>query len=95
MSVSPLGLPFAAILAFFLAIGEVCNKKVVEGQQVAAVFWIRIFCCRRIRGRFASLYFQGRAASNVNAEAGELMIVSFSAGHARKHLAVVPRKRFR
>ena len=35
---------FAAAVAVFLAIGQVANKKVVEGQNVvAAVFWIRAF----------------------------------------------------
>jgi drug/metabolite transporter (DMT)-like permease len=44
ISLSPIGLLAAAALAVILALGEVCNKKVVEGQQVvAAVFWIRVF----------------------------------------------------
>ena len=44
ISLSPIGLLAAAALAVILAGGEVCNKKVVEGQQVvAAVFWIRVF----------------------------------------------------
>ncbi len=41
---SSIGLFFAALVAVFLAIGQVTNKKVVEGQNViAAVFWIRLF----------------------------------------------------
>jgi drug/metabolite transporter (DMT)-like permease len=44
MSVSPIGLFFAALVAVLLATGQVFNKKVVEGQNVAAaVFWIRLF----------------------------------------------------
>jgi hypothetical protein len=44
LSLSSIGLLFAAVLAVLLAIGEVFNKKVVEGQEVvAAVFWIRVF----------------------------------------------------
>lgn len=44
LSLSALGLFFAAVLAILLAVGEVFNKKVVEGQEViAAVFWIRVF----------------------------------------------------
>ena len=44
MSLSPIGLLFAAAVAIFLAFGQVTNKKVVEGQNVvAAVFWIRAF----------------------------------------------------
>ncbi len=44
MNLSPIGLIFAAAVAVFLAIGQVANKKVVEGQNVvAAVFWIRAF----------------------------------------------------
>jgi drug/metabolite transporter (DMT)-like permease len=41
---SPIGLFFAALVAVLLAIGQVFNKKVVEGQDViSAVFWIRLF----------------------------------------------------
>lgn len=44
MSVSPIGLIFAALVAILLAVGQVFNKKVVQGQNVAAaVFWIRMF----------------------------------------------------
>ena len=44
ISLSPIGLFFAAVLAILLAFGEVCNKKIVQGQNVAAaVFWIRLF----------------------------------------------------
>jgi uncharacterized membrane protein len=44
MSVSPIGLFFAALVAVLLAMGQVFNKKVVQGQNVAAaVFWIRMF----------------------------------------------------
>lgn len=44
MSLSPIGLVFAAAVAIFLALGQVTNKKVVEGQDVVAVvFWIRMF----------------------------------------------------
>ena len=44
MSLSPIGLLFAAAVAIFLSLGQVTNKKVVEGQNVlAAVFWIRAF----------------------------------------------------
>src|ERR1700674_2844564 len=44
MSVSPIGLFFAALVAVLLATGQVFNKKVVEGQNIAAaVFWIRLF----------------------------------------------------
>jgi uncharacterized membrane protein len=44
MSLSPIGLLFAAAVAVFLSLGQVTNKKVVEGQNVlAAVFWIRAF----------------------------------------------------
>lgn len=44
MSVSPIGLFFASLVAVLLAAGQVFNKKVVQGQNVAAaVFWIRFF----------------------------------------------------
>ena len=44
IGLSPIGLFFAAILAVILALGEVCNKKIVQGENVvAAVFWIRLF----------------------------------------------------
>ena len=44
MSVSPIGLFFASLVAVLLAMGQVFNKKVVQGQNIAsAVFWIRTF----------------------------------------------------
>jgi len=44
MNVSPVGLFFAALVAVLLATGQVFNKKVVQGQNIAAaVFWIRLF----------------------------------------------------
>jgi drug/metabolite transporter (DMT)-like permease len=44
MGVSPIGLFFAALVAVLLATGQVFNKKVVQGQNIAAaVFWIRFF----------------------------------------------------
>lgn len=44
IGLSPIGLIFAAILAVILAFGEVCNKKIVQGENVvSAVFWIRLF----------------------------------------------------
>src|SRR5580704_16178331 len=44
MSVSPIGLFFASLVAVLLAAGQVFNKKVVQGQNIAeAVFWIRLF----------------------------------------------------
>jgi hypothetical protein len=44
MSVSPIGLFFATLVAILLATGQIFNKKVVQGQNVAAaVFWIRVF----------------------------------------------------
>lgn len=49
VGLSPAGLFFAAILAALLALGEVCNKKLVQDQKVVvAVFWIRLFAVLEI-----------------------------------------------
>jgi uncharacterized membrane protein len=60
MNLSPIGLMFAAEVAVFLAIGQVANKKVVEGQNVAAsVFWIRAFALPVFAVVLLALAFRG------------------------------------
>ena len=60
MNLSPIGLMFAAAVAVFLAIGQVANKKVVEGQNVvAAVFWIRAFAVPIFAVVLLTLAFRG------------------------------------